>query len=396
MAKSADAFRTISEVADWLGIPAHVLRFWESKFTQVKPVKRAGGRRYYRPADMQLLGGIRKLLHEDGMTIKGVQKILREQGVKEVSALSPLLDANADDGQEISGIALDVPDNEVETRGKVLNFERDKPQEETAPTTSDSADTTTPEPDTSTEPAASADTDVPPPPAPDTAEPTVAADSTEPQEEHTLSGVSTDADTPAATEPPEQTPVTPSGGTHGMPSFLKKSLEERGADADDVQTEGGAKPENDSADAPEVVENAGAPQHDDDSATADTNDDVPDEPDATATKAETKPEQAPTHEQSQAEPEQATTDETATSEPAQDPEPEAVPEPVSSDTPEAPRATPISTPPDPEDDELQHTPSALSALAGLPRATPAQAAALSALADRLRALHTSPPSGTQS
>ena len=63
MAKSADAFRTISEVADWLEVPAHVLRFWESKFSQVKPVKRAGGRRYYRPADMRLLAGIKILLH---------------------------------------------------------------------------------------------------------------------------------------------------------------------------------------------------------------------------------------------------------------------------------------------------------------------------------------------
>ncbi|MBB97719.1 MAG: MerR family transcriptional regulator [Rhodobacteraceae bacterium] len=92
MDKSPDAFRTISEVADWLGIQAHVLRFWESKFTQVKPVKRAGGRRYYRPADMLLLGGIKKLLHEDGMTIKGVQKVLREQGVGAVSGLSQALD----------------------------------------------------------------------------------------------------------------------------------------------------------------------------------------------------------------------------------------------------------------------------------------------------------------
>ncbi|MEC3862150.1 MerR family transcriptional regulator [Mesobacterium sp. TK19101] len=87
MSKSRDAFRTISEVADWLDTPAHVLRFWESKFTQVKPVKRAGGRRYYRPADMELLGGIKQLLHEDGMTIKGVQKVLREKGVKHVAAL---------------------------------------------------------------------------------------------------------------------------------------------------------------------------------------------------------------------------------------------------------------------------------------------------------------------
>lgn len=88
MAKSADAFRTISEVAEWLDTPTHVLRFWESKFTQIKPVKRAGGRRYYRPADMELLSGIKKLLHEDGITIRGVQKILREQGVKHVSALN--------------------------------------------------------------------------------------------------------------------------------------------------------------------------------------------------------------------------------------------------------------------------------------------------------------------
>lgn len=92
MAKSADAFRTISEVADWLGVQTHVLRFWESKFTQVKPVKRAGGRRYYRPVDMLLLGGIQKLLHEDGLTIKGVQKILREKGIAHVSALSPAVD----------------------------------------------------------------------------------------------------------------------------------------------------------------------------------------------------------------------------------------------------------------------------------------------------------------
>ncbi len=92
MGKSPDAFRTISEVAEWLGIQAHVLRFWESKFAQVKPVKRAGGRRYYRPADMALLGGIKKLLHEDGLTIKGVQKILREQGAGFVSAQSAALD----------------------------------------------------------------------------------------------------------------------------------------------------------------------------------------------------------------------------------------------------------------------------------------------------------------
>ena len=97
MNKSPDAFRTISEVAEALDIPAHVLRFWESRFAQVKPVKRAGGRRYYRPADMALLEGIRKLLHDDGMTIKGVQKVLREKGVRHVAGLGdPDADASDD------------------------------------------------------------------------------------------------------------------------------------------------------------------------------------------------------------------------------------------------------------------------------------------------------------
>ncbi len=96
MSKSPDAFRTISEVAEWLGVQAHVLRFWESKFPQVKPVKRAGGRRYYRPNDMLLLGGIKKLLHDDGLTIKGVQKMLREKGPNHVAELSQGLDEMAE------------------------------------------------------------------------------------------------------------------------------------------------------------------------------------------------------------------------------------------------------------------------------------------------------------
>ncbi|MDA5555406.1 MerR family transcriptional regulator [Shimia sp. MMG029] len=99
MAKSREAFRTISEVADWLGVQTHVLRFWESKFSQVKPVKRAGGRRYYRPQDMELLGGIKKLLHEDGMPIKDAQKLLREMGVKHVSSLSQPVDQDAPDAK---------------------------------------------------------------------------------------------------------------------------------------------------------------------------------------------------------------------------------------------------------------------------------------------------------
>ncbi|HYL49233.1 MAG TPA: MerR family transcriptional regulator [Stellaceae bacterium] len=80
--KSADAFRTISEVATELEVPQHVLRFWESKFPQVRPLKRAGGRRYYRPDDVALLRRIRQCLYEQGYTIKGVQKLLREGALK--------------------------------------------------------------------------------------------------------------------------------------------------------------------------------------------------------------------------------------------------------------------------------------------------------------------------
>jgi resuscitation-promoting factor RpfA len=116
MEKSPDAFRTISEVADWLGVPTHVLRFWESRFPQVKPVKRAGGRRYYRPADMMLLGGIKRLLHDDGLTIRGVQKMLREEGVRHVSSFSqpldagfPIRDVTPEEDADVAGpMAVDV------------------------------------------------------------------------------------------------------------------------------------------------------------------------------------------------------------------------------------------------------------------------------------------------
>ncbi|MGE5266015.1 MAG: MerR family transcriptional regulator [Deltaproteobacteria bacterium] len=93
MAKAAEAFRTISEVASDLDVPKHVLRFWEAKFPQIRPMKRGGGRRYYRPEDLELLKGIRRLLHAEGYTIKGVQKILREQGVDQVKAFAHITTA---------------------------------------------------------------------------------------------------------------------------------------------------------------------------------------------------------------------------------------------------------------------------------------------------------------
>lgn len=113
MDKSPDAFRTISEVADSLDTPAHVLRFWESRFPQIKPVKRAGGRRYYRPADVALLTGIKRLLHDEGLTIRGVQKILRDQGVRHVAGLS-------DDSVSIDAfVQADLPDSRAAVSDEV-------------------------------------------------------------------------------------------------------------------------------------------------------------------------------------------------------------------------------------------------------------------------------------
>lgn len=109
MGKSPDAFRTISEVAAQLDTPAHVLRFWESKFPQIKPVKRAGGRRYYRPDDIALLGGIKVLLHEKGMTIKGVLNLLKERGVRHVATLSAL----PWEGVEIEDLADEEPERVI-------------------------------------------------------------------------------------------------------------------------------------------------------------------------------------------------------------------------------------------------------------------------------------------
>src|ERR1700744_774020 len=98
MDKSPDAFRTISEVAESLDLPQHVLRFWESRFPQIKPLKRGGGRRYYRPDDLELLRVIKQLLYDEGYTIKGVQRLFKEQGARAVSARGADLDLAAPDG----------------------------------------------------------------------------------------------------------------------------------------------------------------------------------------------------------------------------------------------------------------------------------------------------------
>ena len=125
MERPADAFRTISEVADDLDLPQHVLRFWETRFTQIKPLKRGGGRRYYRPDDVELLRAIRHLLYGEGYTIRGVQRILKEQGVKAVMGLvraSAAAGAPARDGEPLAALPADAsprdePALQAPTRG---------------------------------------------------------------------------------------------------------------------------------------------------------------------------------------------------------------------------------------------------------------------------------------
>jgi DNA-binding transcriptional MerR regulator len=103
--KAPDAFRTISEVADEIDVPQHVLRFWESRFPQIRPMKRGGGRRYYRPDDVDLLRGVRHLLYGEGYTIRGVQRILREQGVTFVQTVWSV---------SVEELPPDVDDEEIE------------------------------------------------------------------------------------------------------------------------------------------------------------------------------------------------------------------------------------------------------------------------------------------
>src|SRR5947209_8952907 len=95
MDKSPDAFRTISEAADDLGLPQHVLRFWETRFPPIKPLKRGGGRRYYRPDDVEILRVVKQLLYDEGYTIKGVQRLFKEQGARAVVSTSQSRDAVA-------------------------------------------------------------------------------------------------------------------------------------------------------------------------------------------------------------------------------------------------------------------------------------------------------------
>jgi DNA-binding transcriptional MerR regulator len=143
--KAPDAFRTISEVADDLDIPQHVLRFWETRFAQIKPMKRSGGRRYYRPDDVDLLKGIRRLLYGEGYTIRGVQRILKEHGIASVQRLADGSTVAAFGAiEEVVGQSLleqdddgtpgiDLDDDDYEGGNEGADFRRAEPDEEDIP-----------------------------------------------------------------------------------------------------------------------------------------------------------------------------------------------------------------------------------------------------------------------
>ena len=115
MAKGPEAFRTISEAAEELGVPQHVLRFWETRFSFIRPMKRAGGRRFYRPQDIVILRGVRTLLHDEGYTIKGVQRLHREQGMARLLAV--------DRGERVADEAHPMV---LEEESALSDFDRDR------------------------------------------------------------------------------------------------------------------------------------------------------------------------------------------------------------------------------------------------------------------------------
>jgi DNA-binding transcriptional MerR regulator len=139
--KAPDAFRTISEVADELDIPQHVLRFWETRFAQIRPMKRGGGRRYYRPDDVDLLRGIRHLLYGEGYTIRGVQRILRDQGVRfvqgvwQAGAVQPTRHADDDREEEAADAAPAEPAAAPGRRGGLFGLLPGRGEEPSQPAT---------------------------------------------------------------------------------------------------------------------------------------------------------------------------------------------------------------------------------------------------------------------
>lgn len=214
MNKSPDAFRTIGEVAHWLETPAHVLRFWESRFPEIAPVKRAGGRRYYRPEDMRLLGGIKHLLHDEGKTIKAVQEKLNAEGVEAISALSGDLLADTSQPEPEPAPPEITPEKTPEAPPAAAEVQSDEAPTQVAPEPA-SEDTSTSaiqqeidlERPGSPKPAASEN-------LPDSAEPATAPD-TDSVSEPALQAVEPEGETPAVEQPEE--PATIQGPSDDAP-----------------------------------------------------------------------------------------------------------------------------------------------------------------------------------
>lgn len=164
MNKAPEAFRTISEVAEELALPQHVLRFWESRFPQVRPMKRGGGRRYYRPDDVDLLRGIRHLLYGEGYTIRGVQRILREQGGRFVQTVWQEGAPQPERVPELDGTDIEAADHEGED-AEVAALARDEAGER-AESAAPADDTEAPEPDLDTDPYGRREPSFGPPAAP--------------------------------------------------------------------------------------------------------------------------------------------------------------------------------------------------------------------------------------
>lgn len=395
--KSPDAFRTISEVAEWLNTPAHVLRFWESKFSQVKPVKRAGGRRYYRPADMALIGGIKKLLHDDGMTIKGVQKLLREQGIKHVAAMSQPLDEDLEHMVEPVQ-STPTPVAEPADTGQVLDFQaRPQPDPGDTPTADPHfATQTPPRPDAIThkEPempdlfaeveedgenlfAEDADTEIADAPLQDDRIDTMEAGPDEhlPQSppaasdaEDSVPPAEQAADQPP--DPPSDTPAGPSGddtvqdaGNAALPTFLKKPPEPMAPVAPDADA--GSIPPAASDRAPEA-----APQMPQDDAPAR-------EPEIETDPAVQDPAPGAPGAPDHADPDSVAADTEAAGAPLAETPSDRSPTPA--------RPASVSVPPDPQDQDVPARHALLTRLAARPGMGQLDRAALGPLLDRLRA-----------
>ncbi|WP_227269405.1 MerR family transcriptional regulator [Roseobacter weihaiensis] len=380
MSKSPDAFRTISEVADWLGVQAHVLRFWESKFAQVKPIKRAGGRRYYRPTDMLLLGGIKKLLHDDGLTIKGAQKLLRENGVAFVSDMSQPLDdltmavieGNIDDAkQETPQVAqpdAGTPVSKGDAVEQVSAVEETTEVEDTAPDL--------PAPDTPEEVLTTSDLHAPLPAGQEELSEDLHAESDEPGEAPRDDTAERQPDLLEAAEPPSEAPAT-------TPAPLE-------VQEDTPATE----------DPPEIEEADAMPSFRARPRTPDPEHEVPADAAPVAeneTPAEARPETPVAEEapllspQEHAAPQQEDTGAAAAAPDGQNPvdEPALAVEMPDPAPQEPPKPNVVDIPPVPDATEISVNPSALSALAKIKRLTPEQAHEIKPLLARLTRLRAS-------